>query len=179
MYPGTELNRSGVISLGNFVSGDILDLPGSITTGLIRSGSQYSQRVPADYAELRWRPTEQDLEFVAANAGDLSSNALETKHGAIAFTMAGGPAGVGIRVRVVAVYEWRPPATIGINTGNRFAASNNTLANVINYLDGTGDWLYGAGRAVGRAVGRAARGAGEGLLGEMAGNVPGGMLLEY
>jgi len=179
MYPGAELNRSGVIAMGNFVSGDVLDLPGTLTTGYLRSACQYSQRMPAGTAALSWRPTAQDLNFVAANAGDLSSNALETKHGAIAFSTAGGPAGVGVRVRVVAVYEWRPPANFGINTGNRFPSSNNTLAQVLNYLDSRGDWLKDAGRAIGRASGRLIRGAGEGLLGEMAGTPAPGMYIDY
>jgi hypothetical protein len=148
-WPGTELTRSGVISLGQYSAFATQATPTTVSS--TRSGAQYVERTPEVMSEITWRPNNFDLEWQAP--GQLSSLPLLEKSTAMIATAAGIPVSTGMRVRVVAVYEWLPLNVSGFSqTTNRGNNSANTYTDVLRYLDSTGDWMYRGALAVARGA---------------------------
>lgn len=148
-YPGTEFSRMGVVSLGQFpqaVAG------GATTTSKIRAASRYVERTPQHASEIIWRPNNYDLEWSAPAISDAPTASKGT---CLIATLAGGASSLGIRVRVVCVYEWLPTAQFGsglvVNTSVG-VASSNTFQDVVRTLDSFGDWMYRGALKVGSAA---------------------------
>jgi hypothetical protein len=139
-WPGTENNRAGVISLGQFNLGDIT--AGAINTGYVRTGSQYIERTPNTMSELKWTPTQQDMSWNEINANDTVTPALSQKHGALVISGAGLTIGTGLRVRIVGVYEWKPAISSGLGNQVKIPRSKNSLTDVLRWLEGTGYSVY-------------------------------------
>jgi len=153
-WPGTELNRSGIVSLGQY-SANIITQVSSV--GSLRSSAQYVERMPEQMAEIIWRPNSYDLEWSYPNAPTVS--ALQQKASALCVTASGFPVSTGIRYRVVAVYEWFPLSGGGlVQTDNRGTTSANTFADVIRKLDTFGDWMYHGALNTGKAMSSIAAG---------------------
>jgi hypothetical protein len=137
-YPGTELNRSGLVSVG------CLPAEFALATGQqvnqLRTLSQYVERTPDMMSEIIWRPNSYDLEFTTPQG---ETPATASRRSALYATGSGLPLATGLRYRVVAVYEWYPVNNIGMVTPiNRGQTSTSTFQQVIHRLDGIGDWMY-------------------------------------
>lgn len=152
-WPGSELNRQGVVSLGRHnaeVFNDTLDVSS------LRAQANYIKRMPADCFEMLWRPTESDTigrEWIPAPSVFSGTTA-------IVFTATGIPVSTGVRIRVVGVFEWMPDPTSGFKNVIVRNPSPHRLADILAFLDRTGDWMSGTAHAAGRAVSSLAAGVG-------------------
>jgi len=158
-WPGTELNRQGIVSLGQFPADIVTDAV--VSTSDIRTASPYVERMPDGMCELKWRPTTYETTWQRMN------NVVDTstdwdKYTAITVTAAGIPVSTGLRVRMVAVYEWvpRPGNSNGLVTIHRSSVKTGSLSNIISALDRTGDWMYNGAMKAGHALVSMARGVG-------------------
>jgi hypothetical protein len=113
-YPGTELNRSGIVGMG-VVPADLARTSASSTIGggafnasaaSVRTACQHVERMPSTLVECKWFPGERDAEsfdpqvFPSAEQGPGMVG-----RNAIAWSCSGFPVSTGIRVRTVVVYE--------------------------------------------------------------------------
>jgi hypothetical protein len=99
-----------------------------------------------DHIEIKLRPTAADQDWTLPSAPTTQPDL--NKKGAIGFTVKGIPPATGIRVRLIAVYEWQPLANQGLVTpANARNTSVNTLDHVVNFLDRTGNWIVRASHA--------------------------------
>lgn len=157
-YPGSELSRAGVVSLGRYPAEVCNDT--SMTVSFLRTQANYVYRTPADVAEIIWRPTEFDLTGrEPLLSGGYSINSMVTNGTtALVVTGAGLPVSTGLRIRVVAVYEWSPDPSSGFK--NTIVRNPNPvrLADVLAKLDATGDWMAGMAKGAGRAISSMASG---------------------
>lgn len=155
-YPGSELSRAGVVSLGQYASEVVSD---TLAVANLRTQANYVMRTPADVAEIVWRPNQADLlgrePMTTFNTSNMQLGVNTTS---LVVTGAGLPVSTGLRIRVVAVYEWQPDPASGFK--NTVVQSTNpvTLGQVLSILDRTGDWMAGTARATGRAVSSLAHG---------------------
>lgn len=153
MWPGSELNRQGIISLAQ---GPAEEVASTVSTvGNMRSAAQHVERMPEDIVEIKWRPNDSELQWNNA-AGVLSAPAsvdLE-KYGALFATSAGAPAATGIRVRLVAIYEWlpRPDVAPGMSTSYSKPPNTDTLTKVLTALDAAGHWTVSRAGLAARAA---------------------------
>lgn len=146
-WPGSELNRQGIVSLGRHFS-EVVNDGASVSS--LRAQANYVQRMPADKAEIIWRPSEFDLrgqEWASTTA--VTSSAGMTS---IVVTATGLPPSTGIRIRVVVVYEWVPDPASGFKNTIVRTPAPHRLADVLAFLDRTGDWMSGTAHAAGRAL---------------------------
>lgn len=157
-YPGSELSRAGVVSLGRYPAEIATDQTMSVS--MLRTQANYVMRTPSDVAEIVWRPTEFDLtgrEPVPV-ASYSASNMSATNTTCLAVTGAGLPVSTGLRVRVVAVFEWQPDPLSGFKNTIVRNPSPVRLADILARLDATGDWMSGAARSAGKAISSLAHG---------------------
>lgn len=146
-WPGSELNRQGIVSLGRHATEVVND---GASVAALRAQANYIQRMPADKAEIVWRPTEFDLrgqEWVTT-PGVTTTGGLTS----IVVTATGIPPSTGIRIRVVVVYEWMPDTSSGFKNVVVRTPSPHRLADIIAFLDRTGDWMAGTAHSAGRAL---------------------------
>lgn len=158
-WPGTELNRQGIVSIGQFPADVVTDAV--VSTSDLRSASTYVERMPAGMLELKWRPNAYETTWQRpANITDTATD--WDKYTALVVSAADIPPSTGIRVRMVAVYEWIPkPGTgLGLVSLTRNPVRKGSLANVIDFLDRTGDWMYNGAFKAGHAMASVARGVG-------------------
>jgi len=103
--------------------------------------------MPETMAEIKWRPSSFDQTFSSfgATATYPSVNDL-SRAGALTVFYSGLPAGgAGFLVKKTAVYEYIPSLTLAISAvPTSRNTSNNTLDEVINFLDSAGDWMTSA-----------------------------------
>jgi hypothetical protein len=148
-WPGTELNRQGFVTFGN-TSGNTIFNGMVVTVAQVKQSLTNTDRVPDDFIEQVWIPTEGDEQFIdggldiAQVAEDGVQNVAElAKHGSITLAYYGLPSGTGLRVRMVAVYESTIGNDVTIGQGvvqnlTRPPPSTNRLADVLR-------WLYNHG----------------------------------
>lgn len=153
-WPGSELNRQGIVSLGRQPA-EFTNDP-NLTVERLRAQANYIKRMPNDVFEIVWRPTEADLvgrEWVASPT---------VPHGATALvaTATSIPVGTGIRIRLVGVYEWLPDPASGFKNTIVRTPQPHRLADILAYLDRAGDWMSGTAHAAGRAISSLAGGVG-------------------
>lgn len=148
-FPGTELNRSGIVSLAQLPdaaavlrSGSDAGPAATFTVGELRSVSPMVSRTPETTLEVKWKPSFSDQRFKTPN---VTSHTDIAQHSCLTATWSGIPASTGMRIRVVAVYEWVPKASNGLMNSNESRARTPcTLDQVLNYLDQAGNWVYGS-----------------------------------
>lgn len=145
-WPGSELARQGMVSLGRFPA-EVQDDTGLFVSRL-RTASNYSKRMPDDCFEIIWRPSEVDMIPRQTTGGVGVVNGGTCLVG----TASGLPPGIGIRVRIVVVYEWMPDPLSGFKTTVVKPTQPTTLATVLSRLDATGDWMAGTAHRAGRAI---------------------------
>lgn len=131
-FMGSELQRSGVCSVGQLTYND-LNGPVSFSLSSIRAMCPTVVKVPDGEVEIKLRPTAESETFYPVNA---VANTNLSAHPTLVATMSGIPANTGMRVRMVAVYEWIPQSASGVvaASGNS-TTSQNTLTNVVHALD--------------------------------------------
>lgn len=142
-YPGSELNRAGVISLARVNAGSILgDTGNGPTVAQYRAISNIVMRTPADHAEIKWQPSDGDMLYTDPTL-ITPPREMERKN-ALLLTYSGLPivATGCIRIRLVVTYEWMPGAISGgiLSNQSSRARSRNSLDEVLNYLDSLGEW---------------------------------------
>jgi len=154
-WPGTELARQGYVAVGN-TSGVTLKSGVSIAPGSVFPLLTHSERVPMNKIELKWRPGAFDETF--SDASSSPSVADLSRAGAITVYYVGLPAGgAGLLIKRTAVYEYIPNIALGLATvPSSRSKSNNTLDQVVNFLDSTGDWVTRAAGSVYRLTSRVA-----------------------
>lgn len=158
-WAGTELNRQGIVSVGQFPSDITTDAV--VSTSDMRTASPYVERTPSGMMELKWRPTAYETTWQRPNI--VAETATEwDKHTALVVSGAGLPTSTGLRVRMVAVYEWVPkPGTgSGLTTIHRNTVKTGSLSSIIAALDRTGDWMYRSAMSAGHALSSVAHGVG-------------------
>lgn len=149
-YPGAELNRSGIVGLGTTT---LAIAAGANTAAGMRTLATKVARTPDGVLEVKWTPNDAAQHYVNPNDSNASGN-FEDDFPALFYTAAGLPAGVGLRVRLVAVYEWLPRSTMGVigTPGDNVTKSRNTLNHVINALRNAGDWAFEGFTSAGHAA---------------------------
>lgn len=157
-YPGSELSRAGVVSLGRYPAEIANDT--TVAVANLRTQANYVMRTPADVAEILWRPTEADLlgrEPVQAGSYSLTAMTANNTTTLVA-TGAGLPVSTGLRIRVVAVFEWQPDPLSGFK--NTIVRNPNPvrLADILARLDAAGDWMSGTAKGVGKTLSSLAHG---------------------
>lgn len=153
-WPGSELNRQGICSLGRQPAEYFNDA--NLTVSRLRAQANYIRRTPADCFEIIWRPTEADL----AGRETSTNPAVGNGTTALVGTATGIPPSTGIRVRVVVVYEWMPDPASGFKNTVVVTPQPHRLADILAFLDRTGDWMSGTAHAAGRAISSLAGGVG-------------------
>jgi len=142
-FPGTELNRSGIVSLGitNFgaLTANVAAPAGggnaNTTAGNIRTLCQHVERMPTEMAEITWFPNSGDQEpFELTQQGALVQLDDASSKNCIVMSASGYPASTGVRVRIVTVFEWTPKTGQGLVAASEVPKSSNTLNDVLRAL---------------------------------------------
>jgi len=133
-WPGSELNRQGIVGVAQGTYG-AMSTNINLTVAQVRGACPITQRMPSDRLEAKWAPHYADGLFRNAS----NTQIPEDGHGSLIVNWAGIPVATGVRLRLVAVFEWRPKLTTGAfvlssNTegGSRSSA---TIQSVRQYLD--------------------------------------------
>lgn len=153
-WAGSELTRAGFVAVGN-TSGATLLQGAAPAPGTIYPLLNFSERVPEEKLEIRWRPGSFDQTFSSIGGSAIAPSTSDlSRAGALTIFYDGLPAaGAGIVVTQTVVYEYIPSLSLGMGTTpNSRNTSNNTLDHVINWLDSKGNWMLEGAKAVGRAV---------------------------
>lgn len=143
-YPGTELNRSGVVGIGLTGAGNFLS---NLTTGegggnanasaqTLRILTQHVERMPSTMVECKWFPGDGDAEsFNYALRPAAWGQALNGRN-AIAVSASGFPVSTGIRIRNVAVYELALLSSVASGQVQALAppVSSSTTGSVLRFL---------------------------------------------
>jgi len=146
-WPGSELNRQGVVSLGRHATEVVND---TASVSALRAQANYIMRMPNDRAEMVWRPTEFDLRGQEWSASPSVNPLVGTT--SIVVTATSIPPSTGVRIRVVAVYEWMPDPSSGFKNVVVRTPTPHRVADIIAFLDRTGDWMAGTAHSAGRAL---------------------------
>jgi hypothetical protein len=153
MFPGTELNRSGVVGLGVVPASAVTNaLPAarggqgsSTTTQFTRQLCQMTERMPDTMSEIIWRPGQSDgdlIDYVALNQAAGETAQEFSGHNGILISIAGIPPLTGVRIRTVGIFEYTPKLGIGNIATVETSSSSNTLNDVLRFLDnGNPNWF--------------------------------------
>jgi hypothetical protein len=143
-WPGSELNRQGVISLAQVPASTIVTSVGGLySIANLRAASPYVERMPDTVAEVKWRPGDADNQFKGVNATQVAAGI--DGHNSILITVSGIPVSTGARIRLVAVYEVQFTASSGqIFTMVPAAgpATKYSSNDIFSFLDKAGNWAY-------------------------------------
>jgi hypothetical protein len=102
--------------------------------------------------EIISRPNNYDVEW-SPTAGDGAIAGLYNKRSCLASGTFGIPTQSGMRYRMVNVIEWLPAAGTGLVAQPAYQrTSTATFADVVDYLDQAGDWMYKGAVKVGHAA---------------------------
>lgn len=161
-WPGTELNRSGIVSVGCLPAELVFST--DCSSARVRTLSQFVERTPEGMVEIKWQPTTYDSMFTDAGDAASSGSGIDSKLGtsrrnSLVATFSGVPSNVGMRARVVAVYEWKPRVGSGFVTSSA-ASPAGTVSNTLRYLESTGNWMYRGAMQAQRAISSLAAGVG-------------------
>lgn len=187
-YPGTELNRSGIVGIGVIPAEAIVNNiatgsgGGNITTSAaqVRIMTQHVERMPATVVEVKWFPGEKDAEPVnPENLATANQAQALVGRNAIVWSASGFPVSTGIRVRSVVIYEMNIGQTSTGNTNGAVQAilpppSSSTPAQVLRAMYNRDPQWYiesavKAAKSIGNAISYARQGA------KLAGQVIGGI----
>jgi len=165
-YVGSEMNRAGVIGVGQFKYGSLFNQDGSaaniVTPNRLLSSFPKSSRVSDEKIEVKLRPTDstakwQEIKVVTNQSTDVASQIFSDyleDHGddaTLSLAWSGVPDG-SVRVKFVVVYEWMPKTDTALSNsvaGNGVMQSvssapksRHSVADIIGALDRTGHWMY-------------------------------------
>jgi len=163
-YPGTELNRSGIIGIGVMSAGTLIpnmttaDGGGNAVASpqALRIACQHVERMPATMVEARWFPGDEDANpYNYASRPTAWAQALNGRN-AIVVSASGFPVSTGIRIRNVAVYEISLGSSTTTGQVQSISAprSINTSGHVLKFLaDKDPQWYLHTAQKIGRAIG--------------------------
>jgi hypothetical protein len=144
MWPGSELNRSGVVGLGCVPATIITpNVGGSFSVSSLRTCCPMVVRMPESVAEVKWRPGELDEKYDNPNFGGTAANG--DGRNSLLITYSGIPVSTGVRIRLVVVYEMvfgSNQGTVINNTTPPGPQSKNTVNEIFHALDTAGNWAY-------------------------------------
>lgn len=143
-WPGTELNRSGIVSAAQGTFG-LFSTATTIQPSALRAVSPVVERMPTDHMEVRWAPNYADGLFRNPSS---TTSSPEDGHAALVITWAGIPVSTGVRIRCVLVVEWLPkPQGITLSS-NTSTGSAGDIQHVRRELDRrNAGWWYQTGQA--------------------------------
>ncbi len=131
-FLGSELNRSGVVAIGRS-SGDLVKVGTTVDAAGLEPSLEHYTRTPDKTIELTWVPAMDDQSFLDPNVNFTAD--MAAGRSALTFGAYGLPAANGLRVRLVAVYEYKPLQATGITyTSSARARSKNSLDHVLNEI---------------------------------------------
>lgn len=140
-WPGSELNRAGIVSVAQCTNG-LLKTTDSVNVAALRSQCPVVRRMPTNFLEAKFGPGFADGMFHDPTTGKQEESGL----GAILVTWAGLPVATGVRLRLVAVYEWTPKVSGLVLSSNTAGASPQSFVDARKKLDEAApDWWYTAG----------------------------------
>lgn len=155
-FPGTELNRSGIVSLGVMQAGGALRNLATIaggqnvntTASAVRQLCQHTERTPQNMAEIIWQPGGGDqLPTQLGIATNTTSYVTEASDkNAIVMSVAGIPPVTGVRIRLVSVIEWTPRTAQGFVSSIDPPKSVNSLNDILRALPASrgSNWFINA-----------------------------------
>lgn len=151
-WPGSELNRQGFVSVFRGSADDVRPFATDVSVANLRAASPYVCRIPQDKLEVKWQPDQADTRFVSTTP-TVGANVSHIQSGpaAIGVTWAGLPADTGVRIRLVAVYEWQPRTNAAsgiVMDGGSAVPTHGDLGNVIGYLQRNSAWFITKGMEV-------------------------------
>lgn len=154
-WAGSELNRQGFVAVGN-TQGSTITVGSSVAPGTVFALCSHSERMPERSLEIKWRPGSFDQTFSSISTPPTASEI--SRAGALSLFYDGtNAAGGGFIVKRTAVYEYIPSLALGVAAvPTSRNTSNNTLDQVINFLDSAGDWMTSAYRVGSRISNMAA-----------------------
>jgi hypothetical protein len=145
-WPGSELNRAGIVSGAQANYGFISTATPTTTVANIRAISPVVERMPTDYFEIKWAPNFADSMF--RSPGNSTTARPEDGHSSLLATFAGIPVGTGVRVRLVIVVEWLPRLNGQVLASNTALYTEGSTFQVRKALDiANPDWWHRAGVA--------------------------------
>lgn len=145
-WPGSELDRQGMVSLGQ-VGGTLLTEAVAapvLSVNAARVLCQLRTRMPDTMVEAKWRPSAGDMDWTDPSIVTPPNDC--NKRGALLLTALNMPVAKGVRVRMVAVYEYQAKYNIGVtaDSGSK-SQSKCSFTEVIDGLDKMGGWAYNVG----------------------------------
>jgi len=144
MWPGSELNRAGIVGLGCVPSNIVTpNTGGSFSVGSLRTCCPMVIRMPESIAEVKWRPGELDEKYDNPNFGGTAANG--DGRNALLLTYSGFPVSTGIRIRLVCVYEMvfgSNQGTVINNVTPPGPQSKFSVNEIFHALDTAGNWMY-------------------------------------
>lgn len=145
-WPGSESNRAGLVYTG-VCNGATVVAGQAVSTDAVSQVTQFVDRVPTNFVEVKWRPADGDQLMIPPSTNTVLSELV--RRNAIVVAVKGIPVSTGLRVRLVAVYEWTPLAGDGIvNPVMSRSLSSNTLSQIVSFLDRSyPGWWHGLGNA--------------------------------
>lgn len=186
MYPGTELNRSGVIGMGitdgsAFANNVVAGSGGngaSTTPGALRTMCQHVERTPAGVAEIKWYPG--DADAVSNSPNTLVASVADIMQGrnVLIVTWSGIPVSTGMRIRLVLVVEVSLQSGQGTVATALPPVSYNSTNSILKWLfskDPT--WYIESATKAGKAVSNAISYVGAGKKAIQAFGMAAGLLL--
>jgi hypothetical protein len=182
-FPGTELNRSGIVGLGCMRAGDILRSVATsnggqnqvISAADVRQLCQHTERMPSHMAEILWTPGGGDQSpLLLGQPGNTAAFIDEcSSKNALVVSVSGFPISTGVRIRFVTVVEWSPKAAQGLVATVEPPRSANSLNDILRALPETRgrNWFINAWakatpylRAAGSVISYGAKTLGPALL---------------
>jgi hypothetical protein len=157
-YPGTEFNRSGIVSGGvtsfSTFAANVSTAQGggnvTTTVGQVRTTCQHTERTPQNMMEILWMPGPGDQDWYELGSAQGAAATIDdiSDKNAIVATVSGIPASTGIRMRLVSVLEWLPRSNQGLVSTVEVPRSANSINDVLRALPAKGghDWFINAYR---------------------------------
>lgn len=132
MYNGSESSRSGTIG-GGCVAGGTWYYT-TITVDQIASLVPHGERTPVGKTEFLWYPSSSDDLF--QDPSDAIANQQVERRNSIVVNWAGLAANTGLRVKLTAIYEYKPKVASGIAMPSPEVGSRNTMREVLGAIAG-------------------------------------------
>jgi hypothetical protein len=171
-WPGTELNRGGIMAVGQTSLGQFAGV--ACTASQLRTLATHVERTPDGVIELKMVPNAESENWISPSWASAPEGSMQDLP-ALFWSASGLTAGTGVRVRLVTVVEWKPKQATGmmINNASQVAnVSSNTTQNVLKYMYQFGEWAVSS-----PTIQRAARNAANRLVSGIAGAANGAFLL--
>lgn len=151
-YSGSELSRQGFVGVANVDASAVLETQ---SAAKYRTSCPTVVRMPSDSIEIRWRPTEADIEW--KTAGQLDATTTFGKNNALLGTVSGIPVSTGVRVRIVLVAEYQDKIANGTTVVNQYPnhdskGSTFNWQKALQWLDNGGNWLVQHGATLAKSA---------------------------